>query len=278
VYINLNAGEHGFADRITAIGAGGRNSVSGSVPVPSGIYQEYFGVAMYGIQKARVFESGFGFGVSNTVVDSIVQDAFRISTGTAVSPDHLRVPFYLDMSNSVFDGGLAALAETSAWIKISQGGRTLADIQAHSGATNTPFYAGRDDEWMFINGVTGPLPYGGNFSVDFKYLPGVPISISMQLEAFGEVNSILGRPGGGSAQARADAARSLYWGGIQAFAADGSEITDFTVTSDSGTDWRQSFIPSAVPEPSAPVLFMIGLAAVGARALRRKPAQEPRSI
>jgi hypothetical protein len=44
---------------------------------------------------------------------------------------------------------------------------------------------------------------------------------------------------------------SLYWGGISAVTIDGKPMApgSFTITSESGLDYTQSFVPTAVPEP-----------------------------
>lgn len=64
--------------------------------------------------------------------------------------------------------------------------------------------------------------------------------------------------------------QSLYWGGISTVTrADGS-LVDYTLASQSGTDWSRSFVPSSVvPEPSAAWLAVAGLAALGGLGRRR---------
>lgn len=60
---------------------------------------------------------------------------------------------------------------------------------------------------------------------------------------------------------------TLYWAGITSVTSlDGAPV-DYTLTSLSGTDYRQSV--SAIPEPSAWLLLLIGLAVVGATSRRR---------
>jgi hypothetical protein len=59
----------------------------------------------------------------------------------------------------------------------------------------------------------------------------------------------------------ADASHSGYWGGIQAVRFNGADVS-YDVQSDSGTDYRQSFIPTAsadAPEPSTMIGLMTGI-------------------
>lgn len=74
----------------------------------------------------------------------------------------------------------------------------------------------------------------------------------------------------------ADASHSLYWGGIKQVTDSEGNVVDYSITSASGTDYRQSFIPSTtapVPEPDTYALMMAGLGVLGAAARRGKNAQ-----
>lgn len=58
-----------------------------------------------------------------------------------------------------------------------------------------------------------------------------------------------------------DLSQSLYWGGITQVSAAGQNLTDYSVASTSGTDYRFSLAP--VPEPGGVALMLAGLAALG---------------
>jgi len=62
-----------------------------------------------------------------------------------------------------------------------------------------------------------------------------------------------------------NAANSVYWGGISSVTdMDGVEIADWSLTSSSGFDYRQSLVPArSVPEPEAWTLMVVGLLLVG---------------
>jgi hypothetical protein len=65
-----------------------------------------------------------------------------------------------------------------------------------------------------------------------------------------------------------NASNSAYWGGVQYVTNSLGEQVDFTVSSLSGTDYSQSFVPAPVPEPETYAMLIAGLAVV-AGALRR---------
>lgn len=72
--------------------------------------------------------------------------------------------------------------------------------------------------------------------------------------------------------------QGIYWGGISSVTrADGS-LVDYTLTSDSGTDWTRSFAPAAaVPEPSAAWMAVAGIGALLVRR-RRASATQPAGV
>lgn len=69
-----------------------------------------------------------------------------------------------------------------------------------------------------------------------------------------------------AAQLGLDATRSLDWGGISGVMFEGQAVA-YTITSTSGVDWSQSFIP-AVPELSTALSLAVGLPVLFARARR----------
>jgi len=112
-------------------------------------------------------------------------------------------------------------------------------------------------------------PYGGNlwgsissapnFGTNIEYPPaailldhemivGAPYTMGLGLKLEGDVHPDLP----GSAEASANFSHTLKWGGILSVrdAATGRELTDWTITSESGFDYSRSF-DEQVPEPSA---------------------------
>jgi hypothetical protein len=104
--------------------------------------------------------------------------------------------------------------------------------------------------------LTGKFVYGSAFMVNMN----IAIDGSTYTNQNGGTSSYVG-----------DASHSGYWGGISSLTADGKTVTAYTLSSQSGTDYSQSFAPSAdVPEPGALALIAAGLA--GMVGVRRKRA------
>jgi hypothetical protein len=73
------------------------------------------------------------------------------------------------------------------------------------------------------------------------------------------------------AEADGDLLHTARWGGISnVYDAAGHSVAGWTLTADSGTDYRVA-ITSTVPEPQAWALWLAGMAAVGRRMRRRIP-------
>jgi hypothetical protein len=111
----------------------------------------------------------------------------------------------------------------------------------------------------------------GSYSHQFTVANNSPTILSLQLTGAAEgtydrFNPPSGTPFG---TATDDLAHSMYWAGISSVTAGGVPVTSFTVTSDSGTNWVQSFVPAGptTPEPGTAALIAV---AAGGLWLRRR--------
>src|SRR5262249_18858403 len=143
---------------------------------------------------------------------------------------------------------------------------TLATISASrtclSGSCNI------HNEGFVVNGLSMPLPEPSQiFHLTTTVRPGQTTSLGMTLQLYAHVYAGPGE----SLIAGIDASHSVYWGGLTEFTVDGAQ-TPFTLSSASGTDYTQSFIPS-VPVPAAFWLLLSGiggLAVLGKVRVRRR--------
>jgi hypothetical protein len=71
-----------------------------------------------------------------------------------------------------------------------------------------------------------------------------------------------------------DASSSTYWGGFSLSDTQGNAISGWSLSSSSGTNWQNSFIPgevsAAVPEPASWAMLIAGFGLVGAMQRRRR--------
>jgi hypothetical protein len=101
---------------------------------------------------------------------------------------------------------------------------------------------------------------GNYFTLTQEFVWGTSLYISMSMWVDGNVSPYVyphfSDSGGSFA---ADASHSAYWAGVSSITTGGSAVSDFKITAVSGTDYRNSFVPSAdVPEPASVALFALG--------------------
>ena len=110
--------------------------------------------------------------------------------------------------------------------------------------------------------VLGTTQYTVPFAFDTPFSLAMDLSLEVNAEAFWEATSRLG----------IDATHSFDWAGINQVTDSAGNLVDFSLSSASGTDYRQSFVPSVtapVPEPEAYAMLMAGLGFLGVIARRR---------
>jgi hypothetical protein len=71
-------------------------------------------------------------------------------------------------------------------------------------------------------------------------------------------------------QALVDATHSAYWAGFEAVLDGNGNAVAYTLSTGSGTDWSQSFVPSSVPEPGTATSWLVGLAILTVGSLRNQ--------
>lgn len=96
---------------------------------------------------------------------------------------------------------------------------------------------------------------------------GVPFSVSQSVTV--QCGAGFNAAAAPNARCITESAHFSYWDGISDVLTGGVGITDFQVTSASGTDYSYSFVPAPVPEPEQIWMLAVG-AGVGLLAARRR--------
>jgi len=240
------SGGTGFDQSLNAAG-----SLTGFASGPFASQGAGFLMINYGVIKM----SGDAFGDFDTLArgifeDNIIITAPGIATGTAGT---------LTYSISV-TGSIEGITGDSAasWSLQSEFNGGAAAIRASAAA---------DSPELTPPGYVGD-PFGVySATVSFQY--GVSIPIEVELDSNAHASYATGTDPGA---AQFDLSHSLYWGGLTNLSAGGAPVGDFTVTSDSGANYANSFVPSAAPEPGTATLFA-GALLVGIGLARRRGAR-----
>ncbi|MFO1226526.1 PEP-CTERM sorting domain-containing protein [Roseateles sp.] len=218
--------------QLSGSGSGGANSAgSGSTSVK------------YGVIKLQGEFAGSG----NTISRGIFRDDLTFNVPGLALGTPLDVTFAIDVSGDLQVGLVTGLAQAQWNLQADLGG----------GATDL-----RAIGTLFNNG-TGAAPTFsgdafGSFQATVRLANGYAAPLYVQLE--GAAQAAYNHTGARNA-ASYDLSHSLYWGGITQLSVNGQAVTDYALSSASGTDYRLSLAPP-VPEPTSAALLFAGLGLV----------------
>lgn len=215
--------------------------------------------AAYGVVKVRS-NGSTTYGGSNSGTQALFTDTLKLEM-SSLAGKHGQITFayYFDYEawvrstgNGFANGSVSLLARggrSYSWFleyfNTSSGGYTMYEYQDLDGQ-------GR------IYGV----PKTNYIYVTTDFVWGEPIGTGFELQT--SVGSYVPDTGGGAASYNFDASNSGYWAGIVSATADGQTITDYLLTSASGTDYSKSFVPAnEVPEPSTFAMMFLGASLLG---------------
>ena len=101
-------------------------------------------------------------------------------------------------------------------------------------------------------------PVNSNYEVSVPFVFGTSFEMMIRAIAQASMPSLIGpQPPG---QAAADFQNTIYWAGISSVSIGGNVISDYSISSQSGTNYSASLAPgSEVPEPSTYLVVAAGL-------------------
>lgn len=247
-----------------------------------GVLAEAYAYADYGVLKASGHAESVG-GVPNTLVNlgdansrALSVDGVTISSAGfarftpamlnasfAISGDYSRIGGFA-INPGAFDGYTAATQgnwSVSIWNNYYSGGES-----------GTLYQTGYEEilRSVTLDGVTNNSVSDifGLYSVQVPIQLGEMFDIRMEI---GGRAYALAFGAGASSSSGYNLGQSAYWGGITSVTVNGQEIP-FSLISQSGHDWMQSSIPSAIPVPAAAWLFGSGLLGLIGISRRKKAA------
>jgi hypothetical protein len=260
----------------TDYGTPGSQPMSSTLRAQDGTSNAYAtATADYGVLKAYVSGYGTAYSTSTAVAGASFTDFLTISNpelngkiGTVTLSFYYDYDLGIHGNNDVYPSNVAGGHYGAFAGMYGYYGKEF-NSQVHEAVSNN------GDQTFRSGGVTTTDVYGTqydpvghylNFTGQFVYGSAFMIYMSTSIDGSTGYNQ-----NGGTSSYVGDAMHSAYWAGIVSTTVDGKTVTDYTLSAQSGTDYSQSFAPSAdVPEPGALALLCAGVA--GLLVARRKRA------
>lgn len=245
-------------------GAGPSTTGYTSSLVP-GLAASGYGDASYGALHASAFSGAMTMGGTTEVRGQGSAgwvEQLTFSSSTTTGPAFARAKFYLNGGlnslSGITDVGAIANSTVNAVIKIN--GDNVFSTSGQLVSRNGVITTNDISRGQALNGVYQSDPasgLSGVFSFDIPIVFGTPFQIRADLTAFTQAFATVP---GDVASAYSNFGSSGYWGGItEVHLANGTVLSDYTLSSQSGFDWSKSSVPAPVPVPAAMWLLGSGL-------------------
>ena len=237
--------------------------------------------AFFGALHATAFSGAANGGAAQTTTEVRGQgsaswtDQLTISSSTLTGTAYARTTFSLSGGlNSLSGASSVGNSTVAADIKINGVTvfTTTGQVVSQNGGIVTNDLrrgASLNGEAIQIEAVSG---LGGDFVFDIPFEFGTSFQLFADLVAFVQARTPVGA---GDASAASNFGSSALWGGISSIhLADGTELTDYSLLSDSGFDYRNAFSSEPdvdpVPVPVPPTLWLLGSGLLALIGLRRR--------
>jgi hypothetical protein len=250
--------------RIVEFGQTINNSSTISYTTTTGLAASGYGLATYGALHASAFSTATTTGSTTETrgqgtADWI--DLITFNSATQTGQAYARASFSLSgglsSSSGASTGGNSTIAAT-----VRANGQSVYTTTGQLVSQNGAITVNDTRQGVALNGILEINPatsLTGVFSFDIPFVFGTEFQLAASLAAF--TQSIASSSN--TASAYSNFGSTGYWGGIsQVHLADGTVLTDYSLSSQSGFDWTNAATPAAVPAPAAAWLFVTGLASL----------------
>jgi hypothetical protein len=251
---------------------------SGVVP---GLATSGHAEALFGALHATAFSGAANGGAAQTTTQVRGQgsafwlDQLTISSSTLTGSAFARATFSLSGGlNSL--SGAASVGNSTVSARVQINGATVFSTSGQLVSRNGSIETNDLQRGQSLNGgafQSDPVSsLAGDFIFDIPFVFGTSFQMFADLVAFTQA---LAAFGGDDASAASNFGSSGLWGGISGIhLADGTELTGYSVFSDSGFDYNNAFSSGPdvdpVPVPVAPTLWLLGSGLLALIGLRRR--------
>jgi hypothetical protein len=231
--------------------------------------------ANYGVMKVSAAGAAVGSNHAAAFASANISDSFTLSNSALTGTKGLlTVSFYAasllsgDNYSPYASNPSAADFYFAAGLSTAYAGVKNSQLQVTQSlrVDDTP-YANSSSSRVWTDDQTGThdtAVTGNYFTLTQEFVWGTQLNMQMTMYVNG---SLAAYPYGDDAYGSfsADASHSGYWAGITSITSGGVAVSDYVLTSVSGTDYDQSFVQqgSSVPEPGTLALVGVALAALG---------------
>lgn len=240
------------------------NSSTISYTTTTGLAASGYGHATYGALHASAFSTATTSGSPTETrgqgtADWIDQVTFNSATQTGQA--YARVSFSLSGGLSSYSGA-STVGNSTIAASVRVNGQSVYTTSGQLVSQNGAITVNDIRQGVALNGIYESNPANsltGVFWFDIPFEFGTEFQLAASLTAFTQTVAFSGN----TASAYSNFGSTGYWGGIsQVHLADGTVLTDYSLSSQSGFDWTHAATPAAVPAPAAAWLFITGLASL----------------